>query len=123
MKLPQHGISKLLVARLFISFRRFHDAALQLLGECYNDNEKLTKELIIYDFCTDKKNTKKRVPSLRIAVDNSNEEFVAHSSCQSLLDYWWKGVLAPGGKGMLKVKHFGLKDYLYQAKTIKRAGC
>lgn len=57
---------------------------------------------------------------MKIAVDNRNEEFVAHSSCQSLLDNWWRGALAPGRKGMLKVKHFELKDYLYQAMAIKK---
>lgn len=87
-------------------FRRFHDLAQDLLGECYNNNESLTRELIKYDYCADNKKVKQRVSSLKIAASIYNEEFVAHSSCQSLLNFWWGGALATGEERNLKVSYF-----------------
>lgn len=87
-------------------FRRFHNLAQNLLGECYNDNESLTRELINYGSCADNDKIKKRVPSLEIAANIYNEDFVAHSSCQSLLNIWWCGALATGEERSLKVSYF-----------------
>ena len=47
----------------------------------------------MYDCSTDTSRTKKTVTSLEIAAAVGNEEFVAHSSCQYLLNLRWGGKL------------------------------
>ena len=68
----------------------------------------MTRELVMYDCSTDTSRTKKKVTSLEIAAAIGNEEFVAHSSCQYLLNLRW------GGK--LKLE----KDRRFQVKLIAK---
>ena len=48
--------------------------------------------------------TMEKFGSLRIAAETDNKEFVAHSSCQSLLKLWWCGELEFEEEKRFKVK-------------------
>ena len=92
--------------------RLFHVLGLRILNECYNENEALTRALITHDCYADTLRTIKRVPSLNIAAKIGNEEFIAHSSCQYLLNVRW------GGRLILEEgRRFKVKDFLQQNDT------
>lgn len=98
-------------------FRQFHELGLRLLNECHNDNEALTRQLLQYDcYLNESAHTLVRpVRTLRIAADIGNEEFVAHSSCQYLLNLEWGGALEFQEDGMFKVKIVS-KEYILACK-------
>ena len=87
-------------------FRQFHELGLRLLNECHNDDEALTRQLLQYDCYLDENahTLLRPVRTLRIAADIGNEEFVAHSSCQYLLNLEWGGALEFQEDGRFKVK-------------------
>ena len=70
-------------------FRKYHDLSLELLSQCFNEDEALTLALL----STDRLESSQKLTSLEIAAEINNEEFVAHSSSQYLLDTRWSGIL------------------------------
>ena len=87
---------------IFIFFRKYHDLGLQLLNECFNEDQELTKNLL----WSDRLNPIKKLPSLKIAAEIQNEEFVAHKSSQDLLDAKWSGYLDLKDDNKAKVETF-----------------
>ena len=65
----------------------------------------MTRSLISHDCYADTLRTIKRVPSFNIAAEIGNEEFIAHSSCQYLLNIRWSGRLILEEGNRFKVKY------------------
>lgn len=65
----------------------------------------MTRSLISHDCYADTLRTIKRVPSFNIAAEIENEEFIAHSSCQYLLNIRWSGRLILEEGNRFKVKY------------------
>ena len=93
-----------------ICFRRFNELGLRLLQECYKEDEKLTRQLLMTDWNADTSTRVKvmfRLPRslhMSIASEIYNEEFIGHSSCQQLVNLDWYGPLDYGESGTNKVK-------------------
>ena len=92
---------------IFTFFRKYHDLGLQLLNECFNEDQELTKNLL----CSDRLDSAKKLPTLKIAAEIQNEEFVAHNSSQDLLDTKWNGYLDLNDDNKAKVKTFVSADH------------
>lgn len=90
-----------------IHFRKFHVLAVRMLNECYNDDKELTRELITLDsYVSTRRPPIKGVTTLEIAAAVGKEEFVAHSSCQNLLNLKWFGELKLEEDRKFKVQLF-----------------
>ena len=71
----------------FQIIRKYHDLGLQLLNACFNEDQVSTRKLL----CSDRLESPKKRTPLDIAAEIENEEFVAHSSSQDLLNQKWSG--------------------------------
>lgn len=65
---------------------------MQLLNECSSEDERLTRKLLLFD-CYNEGTQFKSLPSMTIAAQMENDEFIAHSTCQNILDLEWEGAL------------------------------
>lgn len=65
---------------------------MQLLNECSSEDERLTRKLFLFD-CYNEGAKFRSFPSMTIAAQMGNDEFVAHSTCQNMLDLEWEGAL------------------------------
>lgn len=94
---------------LKIWFRRFNELGLRLLKECYKEDEKLTRQLLMNDCSADTSTCEKvmrpsRSLHMSIASKIYNEEFIGHSSCQQLLKLDWYGPLDCEESGKFMVR-------------------
>ena len=87
---------------LSLIFRRYHDLAMQVLNECSSEDEQLTRKLLLLD-CYNEGTKRKSLPSMTIAAQMESDEFIAHSTCQNLLDLEWEGALNIGKDGKVLV--------------------
>ena len=92
---------------IFTFSRKYHDLGLQLLNECFSEDQELTKNLL----CSDRLDPTKKIPTLKIAAEIQNEEFVAHNSSQDLLDTKWNGYLDLNDDNKAKVRTFVSADH------------
>lgn len=65
-------------------FRVFHDLAVQLINECYQQNETLTLYLM-----EKKLEIWKGQTCFSIAVESQNPDFIAHSACNNIVLQKW----------------------------------
>ena len=87
---------------------------MQLLNECSSEDERLTRKLLLLD-CYNEGTEFKSLPSMTIAAQTENDEFIAHSTCQNILDLEWEGALHIAEDGRVLVgKYF---HCAYHAKT------
>lgn len=82
---------------------------LQLLNECFNEDQVLTRNLL----CSDRLQSLKKTPTLEIAAEIKNEEFVAHNSSQDFLDTKWNGLLELEHVSKVKVLFFRSSSELF----------
>ena len=93
-----------------ICFRRFNELGLRLLKECYKEDEKLTRHLLVTDWNAGTSTSRLligRIPrSLHMSIASQiyNEEFIGHSSCQQLVNLDWYDTLEYEESGTFKVK-------------------
>lgn len=87
---------------------------MQLLNECSSEDERLTRKLLLSD-CYNEGTQFKSLPSMTIAAQMENDEFIAHSTCQNILDLEWEGALNIGEDGRVLVGNSF--HYIYHAKT------
>ena len=93
-----------------ICFRRFNELGLRLLKECYKEDEKLTRQLLMTDWNADTSTSRTvmgrllRSLHMSIASEIDNKEFIGHSSCQQLVNLDWYGPLDYEESGTPKVK-------------------
>ena len=66
----------------------FEQVAVGVLNECSLENEQHAQTLLVKEL-----NDFGHLTSLDIAVEANNQDFIAHSSCQSLLTKLWMGAL------------------------------
>ena len=78
----------LIIVLMFFNNRDFKDLAIKILNECYSTNEKQTEAMITRELSQFPGHT-----CLSLANCSGQEEFIAHSSVQQLLNDVWTGVL------------------------------
>lgn len=76
---------KLQLLHNFQIIRKYHDLGLQLLNVYFDEDQLSTRKLL----CSDRLESPKKRTPLDIAAEIENEEFVAHSSSQDLLNQKW----------------------------------
>ncbi|KAI6207718.1 Transient receptor potential channel [Aphelenchoides besseyi] len=83
-------------------FRRhadeFRELSVQLLDNCYKNDEMRTLELLTYEMSNWSRET-----NLRLAIIMNNKQFIAHPCCQALLADLWHGGMRIRSNTNLKV--------------------
>ena len=77
--------------RNFTNFasRKFEEHATGVLQECYEENEALSRVLLVKEL-----ETFGNLTALDLAVMAEDQNFIAHTSCQELLTRLWMGTMA-----------------------------
>ena len=90
---------------------------MRLLNECSNEDERLTRKLLLFD-CYNEGTKFKSLPSMTIAAQMGNDEFIAHSTCQNILDLEWEGALHVAEDGRVLV---GKSSFHYTCRHEAKA--